>query len=161
MPKGRPGTYHTKTVDELFDQCIPEPNSGCWVFMGPLTNGGYGSVRTNGKNMNAQRAMFLAVTGTLPAGKDICHKCDVRSCINPAHLFVGTRKENLADMTRKGRRVPPRGERAWKAKLTAEQVLSIRAEVERGDRLIDIAARYGVTKMAIGDIKFRRNWKHI
>lgn len=161
MPKGYQGTRTTHTEESLFSLCLPEPNTGCWYFMGPVNKGGYGTVRMAGRNMNAHRAMWIAVHWNEPTGLDVCHRCDVRLCVNPAHLFLGTRKENLADMDRKGRRVPPRGIRSATAKLTEEQVRSIWADIMRGDRLLDIGPRYGISHITVSSIKNRRNWKHI
>lgn len=161
MPKGYPGTRTTHTEESLFDLCLPEPNTGCWYFMGPVNKGGYGTVRMTGRNMNAQRAMWIAVHGTEPSGLDVCHRCDVRLCVNPAHLFLGSRRENLADMDRKGRRRSPRGERNANVKLTADKVRDIWAEIQRGERLIDIAPRYGISHITLSSIKTGRNWRHI
>jgi hypothetical protein len=78
--------------------------SGCWMFQGfvhPIN--GYGQISFRGKPMRAHRAMYLAVNGSIPDGMHVCHTCDVRRCINPDHLWLGTNKQNLNDAKAKGR----------------------------------------------------------
>src|SRR5271157_775349 len=83
---------------------VPEPNTGCHLWCGTVTKStGYGEVKVNGRKTTAHRASWLAHRGEVPAGLVIMHACDVRLCINPDHLSVGTRRENMLDMARKGR----------------------------------------------------------
>lgn len=81
------------------------PFSGCWIWMGAAKPSGYGNINVAGKTMQTHRAAWLAFNGSLDARKNICHECDVPSCVNPDHLFVGTQQENVRDMDFKGRRV--------------------------------------------------------
>lgn len=148
------------TLDDLLSRCEPEPNTGCWLWMGAVAGGtGYGVTRRDGKPIGAHRLAFALANGEAPKGMDVCHRCDVRICLNPAHLFAGTRAENLADMRRKGRANDPKGVRHPKAKLTEEDVRAVRRALAVGGSLTDLGRQYGVAAQTISSIKSGRNWK--
>ncbi|MBY8918785.1 HNH endonuclease [Nitratireductor sp. L1-7-SE] len=150
------------TLAYFEERSIPEPNSGCWIWLGALhKRHGYGAVRAYGSTTRAHRLCFEVTSGQkLPSSIDVCHTCDVRCCVNPDHLFMGTRTDNMQDCSAKGRIVVPelRGESCPAAKLTEAQVLAIRAD-PRSQRAIAIA--YGVDKGTIAHIKHRKTWRHI
>lgn len=77
----------------------------CWLWTG-ATDGKYGHGRLNvdGRPVQAHRVAWADAFGAVPAGMSVLHKCDVALCVNPAHLFLGTQADNMADMTSKGRR---------------------------------------------------------
>jgi hypothetical protein len=75
----------------------------CWLWQGPTVGRGYGKVGFRGKTARAHRVMWELANGEIPAGLYVCHKCDIPSCINPDHLFLGTADENNKDMAQKGR----------------------------------------------------------
>jgi hypothetical protein len=80
------------------------PMSGCWLWEGSVQSRGYGDLRLDKCHYTAHRASYLAFVGEVPDGMHVCHKCDVRLCCNPAHLFLGSNSDNIADSMRKGRR---------------------------------------------------------
>jgi hypothetical protein len=80
-----------------------EKSDSCWIWVGAKTSNGYGSIGVNGKSMSAHRYSYQLHNGAIPNGMVICHTCDIRLCVNPAHLWAGTQKENLHDMFKKGR----------------------------------------------------------
>lgn len=77
--------------------------SGCWLWTASKSRTGYGLASYKGKTWLAHRASWTATNGAIPEGKLVLHKCDVRACINPDHLFLGSYKDNMDDMYRKGR----------------------------------------------------------
>ncbi|MGD4429391.1 HNH endonuclease signature motif containing protein, partial [Xanthomonas citri pv. citri] len=82
---------------------IPVPESGCWLWLGAEKGNGYGNVKEGRRNTTAHRRSWEEHNGPIPKGMHVCHKCDTRPCINPDHLFLGTRKQNMADCVAKDR----------------------------------------------------------
>lgn len=154
----------------IFDASIPEPNSGCWLWLRGVNDQGYGKIKIGGKIVLAHRASFAAFKSS-PARMLVCHKCDVPLCVNPEHLFLGTHAVNHADRNSKLRQArgdrqglrlhpdrAPRGERNGSAKLSAEQVIDILSSASAGAAL---ARAYGVSRGLIYSIRKGRIWKHL
>lgn len=146
---------------KLLDRMEPDLNGGCWLWSGALTDKGYGQTWWEGRQLPAHRLSYLAFKGEIGAAL-VCHRCDIRSCINPGHLFLGSNDENMADMVRKGRQNKWSGRRSgegnYNAKLTEDDVRYIRTRPGSGAAL---AAQYGVTRIAIYEIWHRKTWKHV
>lgn len=136
--------------------------SGCWIWMAS-TSAGYGQFKMNGRMEKAHRASYTLFKGEIPLGKILLHICDVTQCVSPAHLMIGTHKDNLDDMHRKGRQHYPgapagalAGEKNGRAKLTAEQAAEIRSSA-KSTRML--AREYGVSRANIQFIKHGRSWR--
>ena len=97
----------------------------------------------------------------IPAGKDICHKCDNPSCVNPEHLFPGTEKENVADMDAKGRRGFVLSENHPKAKLTEKDVIEARELRKQGFSYYRLAKMYGVYRETMRRAVLGKTWRHM
>jgi len=132
---------------------------------------GYGVCWFEGNMRNAQRVAWKLTKGSIPANKIICHHCDNPPCVNPLHLFIGTNKENVADMVAKRRQgltgrysseKRARGKAIGVSKLTEEQVKEIRRLYATGKfSQRDIGNKFGVTNQQICYIVNRRVWTHI
>jgi hypothetical protein len=88
---------------------VPEPNSGCWLWIGAVSRNGYGALTMNSRRRVATHVSLEAVGRLVPKGMQVCHSCDVPACVNPDHLFIGTQLDNIRDCIMKGRHVPGPG----------------------------------------------------
>lgn len=147
---------------ERFQRKYRVDASGCWLWTGAKYYNGYGVFRMEDGNHTAHRCSWMLHRGSVAEGLDVCHTCDVRGCVNPDHLFLGTKSENMMDCSKKGRHAHPnrvkRGADNGRAKLTVDDVLAIRASTERQ---VDLAARYGITQTNVSAIKTRKAWAHL
>lgn len=126
--------------------------SGCHLWTGYTQANGYGYVNCGSQQEPAHR-LALRVSGVeVPAGMDVCHTCDVRNCVNPQHLYVGTRRQNMADCTARGRHNKPHGETHWSAKLSASDVKAIRSRRAGGTPMRVIANDYGIHAATVSRI---------
>lgn len=139
---------------------MPEPNSGCKLWLGRSSVRDYGRLKVDGKNVLAHRLAYEQRYGQLECGQNVLHRCDNPACINPAHLFVGSQVDNVADMVAKGRHRPPnnKGTRHGNAKLTDEDIRRIRSDARSAT---SIGRAYGVNPSTICGIKARKGWAHV
>ena len=90
---------------KILDKAVPVTEAGCWIWTGAVRPGGYGNVGWRGKTLSAHRASYFAFNGIISKGFQVNHKCDVKCCVNPEHLYLGDQKQNMLDMDMRGRRV--------------------------------------------------------
>jgi hypothetical protein len=81
----------------LAERSVRDPKTGCQLWTASRNRSGYGHLFWKGVPQLAHRAAWMARHGPIPAGLYVCHRCDVRTCINPDHLFLGTQKDNMID----------------------------------------------------------------
>lgn len=149
-------------AERLQDGCVVDRETRCHNWSKGLDAGGYGQIKVKGKTQNAHRVAYRYLVGEIPAGIHVLHRCDNRRCINPLHLFLGTHAENMQDKAAKGRCGCAKGEASGSAKLTAAQVVEIRALAQNGFTQKAIGLRFGVSQVTVGDIAVRRkSWAHI
>lgn len=143
----------------LLSKIIKNEN-GCLEWQGHKKSG-YGTVTVkSGKRMAAHRASWTVFRGEIPANLCVLHKCDNRTCINPEHLFLGTRPDNVQDMDEKGRRVVGAlyGKDSPHHKLNLRQVIEIRkaSSIEEKKKL---SKKFNIAVGTINDIISGRRWK--
>jgi hypothetical protein len=126
----------------------------CWIWCGGINQMGYGFYGRH----KAHRMSWEFSFGPIPKGMCVCHKCDVRNCVNPSHLFLGTTAENNYDMFRKGRFVSVKGEAHGMARLKPWQVTFIRATAKRG-QYSALSREFGVSVEQIRRIALGQQWK--
>lgn len=160
------------TLRERFEKFVsPEPTSGCWLWTGSLGSTGYGRLWDGRKYLRAHRIAWELHIGPIPPSLFVCHKCDVKACVNPEHLFIGDAFDNMGDAAKKGRLA--RGDKNWtrsrperllrgeansSSKLRADQVTEIRLS-NLSARLL--AAKYGVVHSSILRARSRQTWGHL
>lgn len=136
-----------------------QSNSGCWLWIGTRNGDGYGHLKMpRGFNAKAHRVAWRLFRGDIPTGVHVLHRCDTPNCVNPAHLFLGTNADNVADRQAKQRQA--RGARAGRVRLSEEAVKYIRSHAGRVSQRA-MAARFGVGKSTVANVVRRKNWAHV
>lgn len=152
------GVYKRRTLlERLTSSFEPDPDSGCWNWILRKDRKGYGKMGVRGVPRGAHRVSYELHCGEIPSGMHVLHKCDNPSCINPAHLFIGTNAQNMADRNAKGRQ--QRGSSHGLAKLAEGDALAIKAA--KGVTLRRLAERYGVCLTTVKNIRSGKIWTHI
>ncbi len=157
------------TVRERFDaKWKLDQDTGCHVWTGGRNNHGYGKLYADGEKRYAHRLAWELENGPIPDGLHVCHQCDNPPCVNPTHLFIGTRYDNLRDAASKGRCGPqryhdryPYGELVGNSKLKDTDVIDIRRRLVTGEMQVTLAREYGVHKTLISCIARRTIWRHL
>ena len=155
--------------ERIYKMTEIDVTSMCWNWIGTLKGktklNGYGSVTVGSrvdntrKTISAHRFSYLTFKGEIPNGMFVCHKCDNPRCVNPSHLFLGTRQDNVDDRERKGRNIVPSGESHGYSKLTELQVLLIRQMRVDGIKRRDITKTTGISKSLIKSVLLYKTWK--
>lgn len=139
--------------------------NGCWRWVKTRARNGYGTFAYGGgSNARAHRVSYMLFVGPIPDNHDVCHRCDVRDCVNPSHLFCGTRSENIQDAKAKGRlrtTASRIGTAHHCAKLSDDNVREIKDALAAGQSKRTLSTLYGVTEPAIRSIATGKTWKHI
>lgn len=176
--------------DRVYNNISPEPNSGCWLWMGAGKTDAKGverpAIQVGNRFLRVARVIYEMEYGPIPESMLVCHRCDMPQCVNPDHLFLGTTRDNHNDMTRKGRAwwqkmddgelrslmqkrqrqqadagKIARGERCGSAKLTSSAVRNIRLHLAEGCTQRALAREFGVDKSTIGSIAAGKTWRHV
>ncbi len=149
------GTRYRHPAD-FWDKTLVRGDCLVWPS---ASNRGRGQLSYQGKTWLASRLAFFLSTGPIPAEMKVWHRCDNPRCVRPAHLFLGTHTDNMADMAQKGRARPPRGEAQHLAKITLETARRIKSLISEGHTAHDIAQCTGSTVNIVKDIRRGKTWK--
>ncbi len=146
--------------DKFWDKV--EKTRSCWLWAASKFKQGYGQIKRDGKNLYAHRASYELHFGEIPEGKLVCHHCDVKLCVNPLHLFLGTWKDNVQDMIKKGRRADTRGDLNGMSKLSGAEILKVVSKVSSGKMSQNEAsAVYGLSQGTISAILCGKKWNSV
>lgn len=144
----------------------------CWLWTGCCFSNGYGMFRTGGtvgrRKLLTHRVAYALVKGEVPEGLNVLHRCDIRNCVNPMHLFLGSAADNAADCTAKHRqgnhapKHPSRGIRHPMARFTEREVIEIRTLYAAGGiGQAQLGSQFGVGQSTIHKIVSGARWRHI
>lgn len=143
-------THATEKYRAYFWSRVEQSPDDCWRWKGPYTKLGYGKVSWRNATRFAHRVAYALAHGVDPGALLVCHHCDNPPCCNPAHLFLGTNRDNSRDMAAKGRAPAPR------QRLTEDEVRAVRAAVEAGEAKRAIARRFGITHKHVSNLALRK-----
>ncbi len=134
--------------------------TGCIVWLGSKNENGYGKIKVNDRLILTHRFSYEILVGPIPDGLDLCHTCDNPPCLNPTHLFPGTRQQNMDDAVSKGRIA--HGERHGNSKLTEDDIREIRKRHAVGDvSFVSLGKQFAISGPATYKIVKRIHWPHV
>lgn len=149
---------HGKPEERFWRFVDKRKKNGCWEWTGGRSRDGYGLFSVSSRCfVSAHRFSWALAYGPIPEGMCVLHKCDNRRCVNPSHLFLGTRADNSRDMAVKGRSTS--GSRNESAKLSETDIPVIRSLGKRGWTLRRISERFGVSRTAIWMVLHGLTWR--
>lgn len=158
ITKPRGALLKTGSIEEFERRYIPEPNSGCWLWLAGINpSTGYGRFYTGVDTcIYAHKFSYQFFKGIIPKGRMLRHRCDVKSCVNPDHLLIGTALDNSKDAVERG--LHAHGEKHGMVKLTAGDIAAIRnSKLSR----VALSSKFKVARAHIGRIQTRQVWKHL
>lgn len=159
--------YRAKPLAVRFWAKVAKRHVGCWLWKGPIDTKGYGYLADEGgkgihyaaKKVRAHRVSWELHNGPIPDGLNVLHRCDVRACVRPSHLFLGTQRDNLIDAREKGRLGSGDAVR-HAARLNWDEVGEIRRRHAAGETRKSLRQEFGVGKTQMHRIIVGEQWAH-
>lgn len=149
------------SVESRYREKWEEDPNGCWIWQSTTQASGHGQLWVDGRHRGAHRVSYKIHKGEIPDGMHICHKCDVNPCVNPDHLYAGSRSDNVQDAIERTGWIESRerGEEHHSSKLTWDEVGEIRSRYANTEASqYDLASEYGVSASTVGEIVRREIW---
>lgn len=144
-------------IESFMEKVYPEPNTGCWLWIGKPDKNGYGRLAAKKYKLRSpHRQSYFFFKGDFDRKKWVLHTCDQPACVNPDHLFLGNNEINSKDRDNKGRTI--KGENHYNSKLNQNNIIEIRNSQES---VIFLSKKYNVSATQIYFIKQKKSWKHI
>ena len=164
--------YPADDIETRFWRYVsPEPTSGCWLWTGGcaygygvfgIPNGSYGVLREGNRmqSIRAHRMAWELWRGPVPENVQVLHKCDVKCCVNPDHLYLGSHADNMRDRDARG--LTAKGEMLVRNVLTESDVREIRRRYCAGGLSQHVLANeFGVHQGTIHSVVRTKTWKHV
>ena len=136
----------------------------CWEWNAGKIGPGYGIffVSPDRPRVGAHVYSYELNIGRIPRGKCVLHECDNRGCVNPNHLFLGTKLDNMIDKIKKGRSNNIKGSQFPNAKITEDDVVEMRRLFNIGElNTVELGLKYGISSANVGLIVKYKAWKHV
>jgi hypothetical protein len=149
-------------LERLQEKYRINADTGCWEWTASVKRNGYGQIGVREPRptmLDAHRASWIVHKGPIPPKMMVLHTCDVKTCVNPDHLWLGTQKDNMRDCGEKGRvnrEKKQRGENHYAARFTWAQIKAIRSDKRTQ---VAIAAEYGINQGYVSSIKMGKKWR--
>lgn len=152
--------YKYKNLQDYINDHITIEKNGCWLWRG-YHGKTYPKIKFRHWHLPTHRFFYAFFKGEIPKGMCVCHTCDVRHCVNPDHLWLGTYNDNNVDCVKKGRDNPPRGEINGQSKLTDEDIKKIFELRKQGKLLKEISTYFNICISQICEILNKKAWRHL
>ena len=157
MPRSNGVQYRGKPKEQLYDNIVKNPTTGCWLWQGAIfKTSGYGQFNNRALQKcptTAHRASWEIHNGPIPEGKMVLHKCDIRLCVNPEHLYTGNNSDNMIDRSKRGY--------VHQMRLNVDKVREMRQLRQQGWSWRKLAAKYDVHMNAIREATLGKTWAHV